>query len=790
MLLLKTWRDLNARKAQFGALIILIALGISSYIAFISGYQNLSASNDLAKTKLRFADFSTGVTRAPKGIVARLAHVPGVRAVQGRLILDTGLELTDDEQVTCRVIGIPRDSRPAVNDILVEEGSYFKSKAKEQGLINRRFALDVGIKVGDSLKLIIDGEKHDIHIQGIVSSPEYMVAIRGKGEIPSPGEFAVIFMAQNEVERLFKTPPMFNDFSFLVKLNANREEAIVKAEDILDPYSISETVKQEEQPSNFTVLEEIRQNQSFAYLMPLVILMIAAMSLFIALSRLVQSQRGEIGLAKALGYSNGQILLHYLLFSVIIGIGGSVVGFGLGQLFAIGITQMYVEQVGIPFLRNRIYPEQIVTAIGLSVSFCLAAGLIPAYASARIAPARAMHADPTLSMARGATPWLERLLSRFFALPLLWRIPLRNVFRARRRSLYTIIGIAFALLLTIATWSSFDSIDYLMTRQFEEVETWDMLAVFNRGFDRSRLGRIASWDGVRRVQPALQIPIKLKTEDMEHEMAVTAISPSASFHGFDIAEGPRPDQALRSGGIIMPMFLMTKLGLALGDSVTVSTPVVKDREVSLRIVAVNQEMVGTPAYISIELGRKLIRAHGDIFNTVYIDANPERAAEIKRKLYDLPGAMQVIIKQSLVEKLQELMKLSYSMFAILLAFAFTMAFVVVYNTFTANILERTREIATMRTIGEDRWHLALMITIENLMLALAGIPLGIWFGVRTAHALFASFSSESFSLTAHIYLKSFFWIIGSILVVLLISEIPSIRRVFKLDLAEATKVIE
>jgi ABC-type antimicrobial peptide transport system permease subunit len=77
-----------------------------------------------------------------------------------------------------------------------------------------------------------------------------------------------------------------------------------------------------------------------------------------------------------------------------------------------------------------------------------------------------------------------------------------------------------------------------------------------------------------------------------------------------------------------------------------------------------------------------------------------------------------------------------------------------------------------------------------MFLAVVGIPVGIVMGLWVTRALYHSLSTEAYSLKVILYPGSYVMIILSILVVLLISEIPPIRRIFKLDLAEATKVIE
>jgi putative ABC transport system permease protein len=175
---------------------------------------------------------------------------------------------------------------------------------------------------------------------------------------------------------------------------------------------------------------------------------------------------------------------------------------------------------------------------------------------------------------------------------------------------------------------------------------------------------------------------------------------------------------------------------------------------------------------------------------MYLDVKPKNTKEITDKMFEQPGVSQVMVKKDLLTNLEKLLESQSSIFAVLLAFAFAVAFVITYNTFTTNILERTREIATMRTIGEDGTHLAAAITLENFYLAIVSIPLGIYLGIQATNAMFNSLSTEAYSFKAVIFPQTYFYVIGSILLVLLLSEIPSIRRVFKLNLAEATKAIE
>ena len=87
-----------------------------------------------------------------------------------------------------------------------------------------------------------------------------------------------------------------------------------------------------------------------------------------------------------------------------IAVGGSVAGIVLGQLGAYWFAPTYVSMLGIPFLESRIHSDVMAQALLISGGACLAAGILPALGSARIAPAKAMHSDPNAAVSAGPAP--------------------------------------------------------------------------------------------------------------------------------------------------------------------------------------------------------------------------------------------------------------------------------------------------------------------------------------------------------------------------------------------------
>ncbi len=787
-LALKAWRDTLAHKGQFVSLIALVALGIMSFVTFQNGYYDLKSSLDTAYSRLHFADLSVRVSRAPLALGRSLEALPGVAAARVRTVADVGLELKNGDQATARIVSTPGPSA-RVNAAHVEAGRFPAPDAHDEVLLHAMFATETSTRIGDTLTLRIGGERRRVRVVGLGTDPEHLYPLQSEGSLPSPGSFAVIYVTEKGAERLFGTTRTGNDVAVIAESGANLKRLTARIEDKLEPYGIVATLAREKQPSFTTLRSELDQNRLMARSMPSLVLAISSMSLFIALSRLVASQRGEIGLAKALGYSDAQILGHYLTFALIIATGGSLLGVGVGLLGARGISSAYVTMLGLPFLESGFYPGVIGVAVGLALVSCLLAAVMPALSSARLAPAIAMHADPNRSLAGGGVPLVERLLSPILPRSLTFRVPLRNIFRAKRRSLYTVLGIAFAMVLSVVTIAMFDSIDYLLDEAFVKVERWDVMAVFDTPVGEARINEVRRLEGVHRVQAALVFPVTVSSGGRTEDIVMTALRPEADFHGFSATRGATPRDALASGDIVLSASTALRLGVTVGARVSVDSPLVDD-PVAMRVGSLSEEMLGRPGFVSLDAAAKLAGAPVNNYNALYLTADSQQAERIQDRIYDMPGAASVQVKAGLVDRLKSMLEVFDVFGTVLLMFGAALAFVVVFTTFTANITERTREIATMRTIGEDNLRLTVMITLENLAIAAAALPLGIWLGLRANEALFASFETEAYTLVPYIRPESIVRICALMLVVILLSEIPPVRRIFRLDLAEATKVME
>lgn len=785
---LKLWRDLRQQKWQFIALTLIILLGVTTYGAMIGMIDDVVHSIQETLDRLAFQDVSlTLYEPLPAGLVDKVAGVEGVQAVVGRLVLDTGLYLSAEEQVHARLVGMPLGEQPPVNQLYVQEGRYLRPGDGLVAVLDHHFADYHGYGPGTVLHPLVNGEQLDVEVVGVAVSPEYLMAVASaENPLPSPSGFAVLFVPQEELQRQFGLPGMITDLSVRLAEGSPVDAAIERLKDTVGATAVASALKGEDNPSYTLLMADLEGGREMIGAVPAMFLTVAALSIYVFLSRMVQAQRPQVGVLKALGYSRWAVLRHYLSFSLLVGLVGSVVGFALSYPLGMAFSRAYAAEFGLPFVVVQFHVGAAVQAIAINLFFCLLAGIFPAWRSAGMAPARAIRFDPSVAMVKGSVPLLERLLGRLFHLRVSTRIALRNLFRNRRRTLTTVLGFVFSLVVLLACWAMFDGLGYMLRIQFEETDRWDLQAVFMQPQADALLEEVRGWPGVRAVEPVLQFPVTLESETARQEAFLTAIDPDTELHGFRLPRGRTPAQALVLGHLLIPPQMGDKLGVETGDKLTVQTPFGAQQ---VTVEASNSEVMGVGVYVSRPWLEQLSGGQS-LYNGLLLRVDEDQWGEVRRRLYLQPDVAEVSLKEEIVAGWRSLMGLYYVMMGLFLVFALIISGAVIFNTMTVNVLERQREIATMRALGERQQGLRGMITLENMLIGLLSLVPGLGLGILATYYLFQLFTtSADFYLPFHISPQTYLIVVGLVFVTAWISQGPAVRRVARMDLAEATKVM-
>ncbi len=828
---LKLLRDLRFSPLMFTGIVLLAAMGVALFVASYSLYLNLGTSYELSYEKLNLADFSVALQSAPQGVIWQLRRIPGVLRVEGRTVKDMEIDLPDssNRKVTGRVISLPASGEPNINQLKLISGSYPRRRTSREVLLEASFAKFHKLKPGEYIRLVILDDKLRFRVAGIVQSPEYIYVVQSReSPMVTPRTFGVMWAREGIVDELFGTSGSVNDVGFRMAPGANRRSAMNAAAKILRPYGADEPIPQEDQPSAEFLRLDLIGLQALAFFFPVLFLTISSLSIYNLLARIVHSQRNQIGFLRAIGFSRTAVGLHYLGFSLLVGIGGGLVGGPVGHYLGRLITGFYTGFIEVPYF--DLTPRWWIAGVGLAMTTAVSvvAGVIPARAAARLAPAQAIAVEVP-AMAR--VPILERRVPALGRLSLLSRLPLRNIMRAPRRTLSTVAGIASAATLILVSSGLLDSSDAAIDFYFRYSMHYDIFAGYLHPTTELALQRIRHWKGVKRVEPVLLVPAKLVRGDKSQIAALYGVPPGGTLYTIAGQGGGRV--RVRGSGLIVPDSITRKLGLRRGGTVRLTLPkrtiseaaeqlmvegptgtgalrqmltaqsfsrsvlsssralleAKMDRRV--RVSDISYQPVGGLLFASIDevrrwYGRALELPPAAV-TAVAISVDQKYIDSVRRELNKLKGIASVEVVRDFEEEIEKMRASSNIFFISMLSFSIGLAAIIVLNSTLMNLIERTREIATLRTLGVGIRAIAAMTTVETMLCYLLGIVIGLAVGTWLAREFVGLYESESFNMRAVIYDRTYLLTIFGILATVLVAQLPGIALVRRTDLTKATK---
>ena len=771
----KTIRELRASRAQTMALTAVIALGVTIFVAAIGAYRDLATSESTTYDRLNIASAWYRTDATDEALADDLSQRPGVESVEGRLVVDAGVQVGTD-RVRGRLIGTRVTEPATVNDVAVINGQ--RPSSPGDVLLERTFADRRGLAPGDTIDVLIGGHPVPLRVAATVSTPEYLQVTPDRYELlPAPSSFAVVFVDRTQLQELTGNQGRINEL--VVRLDDDRASAVTALEeDLRNRTNVVETVPRAYQASYAALEQDLGSFRALAIAMPTIILLAGVAAMAVMLGRVVRSQRPLIGVMKAVGYSDRTVLSHYLTHAALIGVLGAGVGVLVGSLLSSVITRSYTGEIGVPYTTSTFHPDLAALAAAISLSAVTIAAWRPARSSARLAPALATRIDPAGLDPRGRRSQLERLVP----LPLSARLPLRTATRARGRVAGTAGGIAAALVLLVMVLALRDAVDLFVARTFDDLERWDIAVTLDTPRDAATLTAITQAAGVTNASPFLETPARLEAGDRRQDVLLTAIAPDQDLRLLRL-DGGEPTDALASGRIVLTDGLAGDLDVGAGDVVTATTPA---GPVALTVGGTSDEPIPSRAYVGLDTVAQL--AGAPVANGVHLDVDGDAGA-IRSALYDQPGVTAVAVRDEQRADLRSLLSVFDALIAVMLVFAVAMAFAVLFNAMTINVVEREREYATMRAVGARPGLVARLLATEATVLwAIALIPgllLGTWVGARLGDVI----AADLFTLEVRATPSSYVIAAAGVFDIALLSLLLPLRRIAQLDLAAATKTL-
>ncbi|NQE04939.1 hypothetical protein C5S32_03615 [ANME-1 cluster archaeon GoMg1] len=389
---LLAYRDIKERKARTSLTLLGIAVGIAAVIALMSvgyGFQQsvtgeLVEMADLIMVLPGKASLGSEYVELGSFNERDLKDVGRIGGVKETATGASSMEEVEyrGEKTVVSIVGIePRDVGVVFGDMVkTEEGRFLRDNDHKACLIGHSIAkdyFDEEIRVNDRLK--IGGSK-----------------FRVVGILEKQGGFKSELDSEIRVTRRDAKSILGNDGISWIFV---RVRNIGEAEEIADEIEerIDENHKLDDFTSAMTMGSVIDQLKTIFTLLQAVLIAIASISLIVAsigimntMLMSVMERTHEVGIMKAIGAKNRNVLSLFLLESGMLSVVGGVLGCVLGvtgaNVISIGIGAALGE--GIPAI---VRPEVLLGGILVAVLVGVLSGLYPARKASRMSPVEAVR---------------------------------------------------------------------------------------------------------------------------------------------------------------------------------------------------------------------------------------------------------------------------------------------------------------------------------------------------------------------------------------------------------------
>ncbi len=771
-------RMIKNSKGQFTAVLFIIIAGICAYTSLSMVSDNLRHTLDSYYEDSNFPDLFIQVLGAPAQITNGLDQIPGVAKVSAGLTMD--VPVLDDKgqgRKTLRLVTV-KDDEEELSRCTLLEGRALSDRSKDAWVIGQ-FAGANGISAGDEIRVQVAGSNHTLKVVGIVANPEYIYLMENSRSLmPNDEGFGICYLSEATGRLLTGEMQNYNYIRIGYGYNAKEETIINAVKDHLKPYGIISILKRSEQLSNAVVQEELQQLDLMSDTVPIIFLLVAGLVLMMILSRMIKRDRFNIGALKAIGYSDRQIMGHYVKYAVFAGLAGGLLGSIIGMILAGGMTKLFLDYFNLPLLKFKIDTVYVIWAMLLSAAFCAGSGIIGGRGVLKITPFDAMRGeDPK----KGGRILIERIRVLWNGFSFSRKLVCKNIFRNKRRTCFVILGITLTYGMMLFAVAMPAASDRMMNRHFTEFQKMDYEIEFYKPVNDRTVADLAHIVDIDRAEGKIEYPFELSIGHRKQSVNIIGLKRNTDFYSFRDITGRQV--FIEAGGVLISKNLALSLKAVKGDFITLDSFVLKNPAVKLPVAGVIEQSLGMNAYMEIDELRDII-FKDNLITGVFINSHDDRFFE---KLIEATNVASVMSSEDIRNIYEEYMGFIFLSIGVMLIFSGVIGFGIVYVSTMISIGEREGEFSSLRVLGFTKKEIFKMIGMENNVTTTAGILLGVPAGSMLCEYSSAAFTTDLYSIdmtptVGAIIAAGFFTALF-----VLAAQFATYKRIQKLDFLQALK---
>lgn len=470
---------------------------------------------------------------------------------------------------------------------------------------------------------------------------------------------------------------------------------------------------------------------------PVFFFLIAALVCMTTMNRMIEEQRTQIGILKALGYSNGTIMGKYLFYSGSAAGIGCILGYFLGTFFLSKIIWMaYGMMYNVGELTYFIdWPLAIVSLV---CSMLCSMGVTWFSCRVELNEVAASLMRPKAPKA-GKRVFLEHVPFIWKRLSFLVKVSIRNVLRYKKRFFMMIIGISGSMALLVTGFGIQDSIADVVTMQYEEIMKYHMSATFRKEPDTEKLDEMQEVvdDRITEYDMFMEGSLDLKFEGNTKSVSLVIPENPGTFGTYIDLHTLKGDAVAfpEVGEVVITHKIADTYGISIGDTIQLMDE--EHNAFDAAVSGICQNFVSNYVFLHPDTCEQ--RWKTPEFKTAYftLSEDSEDIHLISADLMAIENMANVVVNEDVKERFNNMMSTLDYLVAVIILCAAALAFIVLYNLTNINITERIREIATIKVLGFYKNETASYVFRENVALTAVGSFAGLFLG-KIFHAFVMS----------------------------------------------------
>lgn len=529
---------------------------------------------------------------------------------------------------------------------------------------------------------------------------------------------------------------------------------------------------------------------AIAKVFPVFFFLVAALVCMTTMNRMVEEQRTQIGVLKALGYKESVIMSKYMFYSGSAALIGCVAGYAGGTYTFPKVIWTTYGMMYQKLELDYIFDWRL-AAISLLVALLCSIGTTWFSCRYEMLETAADLMRPKAPRA-GKRVLLERVPFIWKRLKFLHKVSVRNIFRYKKRFFMMVIGISGCTALLLTGFGLKDSIADFANQQYEEIQVADGTIGTKESMNREirnsltdELNQVAEeYAYVSETTWDLIFHDNVKSVNLVIPEQPEKMSSYMKFHTEEqeILDYPEPGQAVINNN------LADVYQISVGDTI-----VVRDenmRELTVTVSGIFENHVYNYVFISPETYEEQLGEMPE-YKSIYINFKEETDPhQASAELMKNDTVSTITIHRDTRERLTNMMSSLNYVVALVIVCAAALAFIVLYNLTNINITERIREIATIKVLGFFRKETASYIFRENRVLTTIGIGTGLFLGVMLHRFVMNQIQVDMVSFDVHIRVISYIYsIILTYVFYFGVNRVMSIK-LERINMAESLKSVD